>query len=155
MWTPDTDTAPAPENPYPFKLADTISTGHTANIFSSKFLPGASHMTIASCAGDSQILVYDVERLDRLVAGGLRSRLGELNGVNGPGVRRLLCHRDRVKRISTEASHPLPFPSKPRLTMIWYRTIHMSFLQFLKMERSANTTFERHTTAAQAVRLLS
>ncbi|KAJ9114679.1 hypothetical protein QFC22_005555 [Naganishia vaughanmartiniae] len=63
-------------------------------------------MTIASCAGDSQILVYDVERLDRLIAGGLRSRLGELNGMNGPGVRRLLCHRDRVKRISTEASNP-------------------------------------------------
>ncbi|KAJ9090733.1 hypothetical protein QFC19_009475 [Naganishia cerealis] len=96
MWTPDTDTAPVPENPYPFKLADTISTGHTANIFSSKFLPGASHMTIASCAGDSQILVYDVERLDRLVAGGLRSQLGELNGMNGPGVRRLLLSVSKI-----------------------------------------------------------
>lgn len=102
MWKPDNDTAATPENPYPFKLDDTISTGHTQNIFSSKFLPGASHMTIASCAGDAQILVYDVERLDRLVTSGFRSRLGELNGREGAGVKKLLCHRDRVKRISTE-----------------------------------------------------
>ncbi|KAI5454410.1 hypothetical protein NCC49_004463 [Naganishia albida] len=102
MWKPDNDVAASPENPYPFKLDDTISTGHTQNIFSAKFLPGASHMTIASCAGDAQILVYDVERLDRLVTSGFRSRLGELNGREGAGVRKLLCHRDRVKRISTE-----------------------------------------------------
>lgn len=117
MWKPDNGTAATPENPYPFKLDDTISTGHTQNIFSSKFLPGASHMTIASCAGDAQILVYDVERLDRLVTNGFRSRLGELNGREGAGVRKLLCHRDRVKRISTEASVTLS-PTCPRRLIV-------------------------------------
>lgn len=152
MWTPDTDTAPAPENPYPFKLADTISTGHTANIFSSKFLPGASHMTIASCAGDSQILVYDVERLDRLIAGGLRSRLGELNGMNGPGVRRLLCHRDRVKRISTEVGHSSYRNASTTSNDVIDRTTRMSFLRSQKTELSVNMIFGRHTIAAPVVR---
>lgn len=83
MWIPDANTPPTPSTPHPLTLSDVINTGHRANIFSSKFLPNASHPTIVSAAGDSQIRVFDVERLERTVHGGPGD--GELDGRSGPG----------------------------------------------------------------------
>lgn len=66
LWTPDASISPTLTTPHPLKLSDTIQTAHRANIFSAKYLPKANHPTIASVAGDGLVLVYDVERLDRL-----------------------------------------------------------------------------------------
>jgi nuclear receptor interaction protein len=60
-----------------------------------------------SCAGDGDIRVFDVDRLqpaDGLGMPSLRRARGALWGADGPGVRVLRCHRDRTKRIATEAS---------------------------------------------------
>ena len=65
IWEPDENTAPTTETPHPFRLRESIQTAHRANIFSAKFLPQAGHPTIASVAGDSRVMVYDVERLGR------------------------------------------------------------------------------------------
>ncbi|WWC71849.1 uncharacterized protein I206_105808 [Kwoniella pini CBS 10737] len=97
IWQPD----PHPSSsysPHPLKLADTISTGHRANIFSAKFLPNTSTPTIVSCAGDKDVRVFEVERLVR------NTSSGELIGARGDGVTILRCHKDRTKRIATENS---------------------------------------------------
>ncbi|KAL1409988.1 hypothetical protein Q8F55_003988 [Vanrija albida] len=103
MWTPDerTGMASSADSPHPLRLRETIITGHQANIFWSSFLPHSSTPRIVSCAGDSQIRVFDVERLQW--APTLRDK-GALDGRSGPGVTILRCHSDRTKRIATEAS---------------------------------------------------
>ena len=87
IWAAD-DHAPLDSpSPHPLKLRDTIITGHRANIFSAKYLPNTSTPTIVSCAGDSQVRVYEVERLARTETG-LQShgRMGsELWGGDGDG----------------------------------------------------------------------
>jgi nuclear receptor interaction protein len=73
---------PVTPSPHPLRLADTILTGHRANIFSAKFLPHANTPTIVSCAGDSDIRVFDVDRLTTAQVG---RRAGQLYGIDGPG----------------------------------------------------------------------
>ncbi|KAG7531942.1 hypothetical protein FFLO_04010 [Filobasidium floriforme] len=97
IWEPDENTAPTAQTPHPLRLKESIQTAHRANIFSAKFLPQANHPTIASVAGDSRVMVYDVERLGRT-----NSVVDELDGRSGSGVKEIMCHTDRVKRISTE-----------------------------------------------------
>ncbi|KAL7418329.1 hypothetical protein Q5752_006787 [Cryptotrichosporon argae] len=105
IWTPDPSSPSS--SPHPLRLADVISTGHTANIFSARYLPNAAVPTIISCAGDHEIRVFDVERLGRVEDGVVRGRRatpGDLNGWDGPGTTVLKCHRDRTKRLATETS---------------------------------------------------
>nr|XP_018260705.1 uncharacterized protein I303_06420 [Kwoniella dejecticola CBS 10117]OBR82863.1 hypothetical protein I303_06420 [Kwoniella dejecticola CBS 10117] len=102
IWEPDSNPSSSSSSssysPHPLKLADTISTGHRANIFSAKFLPNTNTPTIVSCAGDRDVRVFEVERL-------VRDNLsGELVGERGDGVTILKCHKDRTKRIATENS---------------------------------------------------
>ncbi|CAK9783723.1 unnamed protein product [Cutaneotrichosporon oleaginosum] len=109
IWTPDTrrDAPAAQLSPHPLKHSGTILTGHRANIFSCRFLPNSSTPTIVSCAGDGDIRVFEVERLrpaEGMSLPFVRRVRGALWGVDGPGVRVLECHRDRTKRIATEAS---------------------------------------------------
>ncbi|RUS24666.1 hypothetical protein BC938DRAFT_473256 [Jimgerdemannia flammicorona] len=76
--------------------------GHRANIFSAKFLPCTSDAVAASCAGDSEVRVFDVSRS--------ASRL--LREGEGSHLRRVYtCHRDRVKRIALEEGNPWVFLS--------------------------------------------
>nr|XP_019044312.1 hypothetical protein I302_07596 [Kwoniella bestiolae CBS 10118]OCF23242.1 hypothetical protein I302_07596 [Kwoniella bestiolae CBS 10118] len=100
IWQPDPHptSSSSSRSPHPLKIADTISTGHRANIFSAKFLPNTSTPTIVSCAGDRDVRVFEVERLVR------DSATGELKGERGDGVTILKCHKDRTKRIATENS---------------------------------------------------
>ncbi|WVR07807.1 hypothetical protein IAU60_004850 [Kwoniella sp. DSM 27419] len=101
IWHPDPhpSSSSSSTSPHPLKLADTIQTGHRANIFSAKFLPNANTPTIVSVAGDRDVRVTYVERLARDPGS------GELNGASlGAGVTALHCHRDRTKRIATENS---------------------------------------------------
>lgn len=73
---------PSTPSPHPLRLKDTIMTGHRANIFSAKFLPHANTPTIVSCAGDSDVRVFEVERLQTAQVG---RHAGALYGIDGPG----------------------------------------------------------------------
>ncbi|KAF2663878.1 WD40 repeat-like protein [Microthyrium microscopicum] len=81
-----------------FGLAATLDTGHTANIFSVKFMPNSSDSTIVSCAGDDEVRVFDIQRATQPT----NSRLYlSSNSTNGKVFR---SHDSSVKRIVTEAS---------------------------------------------------
>lgn len=49
-------------NAYTYVVLALIRTGHTANIFSAKFLPSSGDRLLVSCSGDGAILFSDVER---------------------------------------------------------------------------------------------
>ena len=100
-----------------FKLATTISTGHTANIFSVKFMPHSNDRTIVTAAGDKQVRVFDIEYSGRATAAssassGASARLTQgflSQGVQYPSdgntnTRIYRSHSDRVKKIVTESS---------------------------------------------------
>ncbi|KAL8651528.1 MAG: hypothetical protein Q9210_003205, partial [Variospora velana] len=53
-YQPDSSTAQ-------FLLNTTVSTGHSANIFSVKFMPHSNDRTIVTCAGDAEVRVFDIE----------------------------------------------------------------------------------------------
>ncbi|KAL9612946.1 MAG: hypothetical protein Q9167_002475 [Letrouitia subvulpina] len=44
-----------------FVLTTTVSTGHSANIFSVKFMPHSDDRTVVTCAGDAEVRVFDIE----------------------------------------------------------------------------------------------
>ena len=102
-----------------FALTTTVSTGHTANIFSVKFMPHSNDGTLVTCAGDSEVRVFDIEysaqssqSLQHTDQASAR-RLPQFNNLHN-GVRYLndgntrakiyRSHADRVKRIVTESS---------------------------------------------------
>ncbi|KKZ62209.1 hypothetical protein EMCG_03347 [[Emmonsia] crescens] len=108
-YQPDSSTAP-------FFLNTTIQTGHSANIFSVKFMPHSNDRTLVSCAGDSEVRVFDIEHSGRASAASefatsARSRRFN-NFFNGmwylteanTNARVYRSHADRVKRIVTESS---------------------------------------------------
>ncbi|KAI9726638.1 MAG: hypothetical protein M1828_001005 [Chrysothrix sp. TS-e1954] len=89
-------------SPSPFQLSTSISTGHTANVFSVKFMPHSNDRTLISAAGDADIRVYDLEYAGSTSSGatqGLRL-LSEADA----GTKVYRSHSDRVKRIVTESS---------------------------------------------------
>ena len=103
-----------------FRHTTTIATGHSANIFSVKFMPGSDDRTVVTAAGDSEVRIFDIEYSGRSTAAGARA--GSFVPVGGrrrpftvvEGVRYLSegdtnckvyrSHSDRVKRIVTESS---------------------------------------------------
>ena len=102
-----------------FRLATTVATGHTANIFSVKFMPHSNDRTVVTCAGDSEVRVFDLEysgetqeasRASLMAYEGRRSRRGAIyNGVRylndgDSNARVYRSHGDRAKRIVTESS---------------------------------------------------
>lgn len=105
-------------------LTTTVATGHTANIFSVKFMPHSNDQSVVTCAGDGDVRVFDIEYSGRSTLPSDASNLasvgrtavhesGRLNNVY-QGVRYLSdgdtnarvyrSHSDRVKRIVTESS---------------------------------------------------
>ncbi|CAL5872868.1 uncharacterized protein PFLUO_LOCUS7137 [Penicillium psychrofluorescens] len=108
-YQPDSSTAP-------FTLNTTVVTGHKANIFSVKFMPHSNDRTLVTCAGDSQVRIFDIEysgsngntspvaasvqsqRFDTFFAG------TRYLGVENTNARVYRSHADRVKRIVTESS---------------------------------------------------
>ena len=102
-----------------FALTTTVSTGHTQNIFSVKFMPHSDDRTLVTCAGDSEVRVFDIEHSGQSTAPPERSssassrrapRFNNLyNGVRylnhgDTNTRVYRSHADRVKRIVTESS---------------------------------------------------
>ena len=103
----------------PFSLLTTVSTGHRANIFSVKFMPQANDRTLITCAGDSEVRVFDIEYSGRSNISvdsldGAPARIRQHLDTTYKGVRYLnqgntnarvyRSHTDRVKRIVTESS---------------------------------------------------
>ena len=111
-YQPDSSTAP-------FALNTTIMTGHRANIFSVKFMPHSNDQTLVTCAGDSQVRVFDIEYSNSsssaaaasLFNTSARSRRFD-NFFDGArylserntNARVYRSHADRAKRIVTESS---------------------------------------------------
>lgn len=102
-----------------FSLTTTVTTGHTANIFSVKFMPHSNDGTLVTCAGDSEVRVFDIENSSQhpiSSVGSERRSSGRGATFNNlyKGVRYLSygdtnariyrSHADRVKRIVTESS---------------------------------------------------
>ncbi|EFR02981.1 hypothetical protein MGYG_09105 [Nannizzia gypsea CBS 118893] len=100
-----------------FFLNTTIVTGHSANIFSVKFMPHSNDGTLVSCAGDSEVRVFDIEHQGRSAAtttppipSARRRRISSFfSGMrylteNTTNSRVYRSHADRVKRIVTENS---------------------------------------------------
>lgn len=100
----------------PFTLNTSVATGHHANIFSVKFMPHSGDRTVVTCAGDSEVRVFDLEY------GGAGSNEGDatastrsrrfndffrsarwFNEAN-TNARVYRSHSDRAKRIVTESS---------------------------------------------------
>ena len=96
----------------PFKLTTTVSTGHTANIFSTKFMPHSNDSTLVTCAGDGEVRVFNIERAattssESSVRGQIfdnRYRGVKYYSQNNTNGRVYRSHGDRVKRIVTESS---------------------------------------------------
>ena len=55
--------------PYTKRVMVDLLTSHRANIFSAKFLPGASDKKIVSCAGDGTLLYTGMETSNDTIAG--------------------------------------------------------------------------------------
>lgn len=102
-----------------FKLATTVATGHTANIFSVKFMPHSNDRTVVTAAGDAEVRVFDLEYAGQtreastasaIATEGRRTRRNEVyNDVRylsdgNTDCRVYRSHGDRVKRIVTESS---------------------------------------------------
>ncbi|TPX38646.1 hypothetical protein SeMB42_g06619 [Synchytrium endobioticum] len=77
------------------QLLARFPTGHRANIFSAKFVPGTSDNVVVCCAGDGDVRVFDVAYASSRQV--LRSAYS--------------CHRDRAKRIVTLPDNPSVFLS--------------------------------------------
>ncbi|KAJ6260925.1 hypothetical protein Dda_3586 [Drechslerella dactyloides] len=92
-----------------FSFTHSISTGHTQNIFSVKFMPHSGDRTLVSCAGDGEVRVFDVnysaasiDTASSSFAHSVRQTSRLSHGETNTRVYR--AHRDRVKRIVTENS---------------------------------------------------
>ncbi|OJJ47901.1 hypothetical protein ASPZODRAFT_141461 [Penicilliopsis zonata CBS 506.65] len=111
-YQPDSSTAP-------FALNTTVFTGHKANIFSVKFMPHSNDRTVVTCAGDSQVRVFDIEYAarngDMAATSAFRAsaRSRRFNNFftgarylseGNTNARVYRSHADRVKRIVTESS---------------------------------------------------
>ncbi|KAI9670984.1 MAG: hypothetical protein M1831_005069 [Alyxoria varia] len=99
-----------------FKLATTVATGHTQNIFSTKFMPHSNDRIVVTAAGDGEVRIFDLEGNSQTSESSTRSTLGSsrVGGYLHNGLRYLSegdtnakvfrSHNDRVKRIVTESS---------------------------------------------------
>lgn len=103
----------------PFALNTTVQTGHKANIFSVKFMPHSNDGTLITCAGDSQVRVFDIEYASQnantaatsAFSASARSRRfnnffdgARYLSEGNTNARVYRSHADRVKRIVTESS---------------------------------------------------
>ena len=108
----------------PFVLTTSLATGHTANIFSVKFMPHSNDNTLVTAAGDSEVRVFDIEHSGRSSVPSDAANFPSSRQTRRPGARRganiyegvrylsdgntnarvYRSHGDRVKRIVTESS---------------------------------------------------
>ena len=111
-YQPDSSTSP-------FLLTTTVATGHTANIFSAKFMPHSNDRTLVTAAGDAEVRVFDIEYNGRTADSSAGPTMASTSrgqrfqsmyrGVRylsegNTNARVYRSHSDRVKRIVTESS---------------------------------------------------
>ncbi|KAG5065778.1 hypothetical protein JHK86_009509 [Glycine max] len=80
-----------------WKLLHSIDTGHTANIFCTKFIPETSDELVASGAGDAGVRLFN---LSRLSGSGFSD-----NAIIAPSAH-YQCHTRRVKKLAVENGNP-------------------------------------------------
>ncbi|KIO17169.1 hypothetical protein M407DRAFT_33177 [Tulasnella calospora MUT 4182] len=94
-----------------FQTSLTLTTGHTNNVFSIKFLPYTADMRVVTCSADREVRVFDLAKSngseDRLRVAGGGSRRWYERPESQCCVRVINCHTRRVKRIVTEDSSDL------------------------------------------------
>ncbi|TKY74456.1 WD and tetratricopeptide repeats protein 1 [Spatholobus suberectus] len=79
------------------KLLHSIDTGHTANIFCTKFIPETSDELVVSGAGDAEVRLFN---LSRLSGSGFSD-----NAIIAPSAL-YQCHSRRVKKLAVENGNP-------------------------------------------------
>ncbi|KAK5123260.1 hypothetical protein LTR85_002690 [Meristemomyces frigidus] len=102
-----------------FQLTTTVATGHTANIFSVKFMPHHNDRTVITAAGDGEVRIFDLEYAGQAREASASSSIAAESRRRGrntvySGVKYLTdgdtdsrvyrSHGNRVKRIVTESS---------------------------------------------------
>ncbi|KAL0322869.1 UNVERIFIED_CONTAM: WD and tetratricopeptide repeats protein 1 [Sesamum angustifolium] len=78
------------------KLLHSIETGHSANIFCTKFVPETSDELVVSGAGDAEVRLFNLSRL---------RRSGLEEGSISP-LAIFQCHTRRVKKLAVEVGNP-------------------------------------------------
>ncbi|XVE60569.1 hypothetical protein DITRI_Ditri05aG0139200 [Diplodiscus trichospermus] len=78
------------------KLLHSIETGHSANIFCTKFVPETSDELVVSGAGDAEVRLFNLSRL---------SGRGLDDGAITPSAL-YQCHTRRVKKLAVEVGNP-------------------------------------------------
>ncbi|KAM7253282.1 hypothetical protein ACFE04_008850 [Oxalis oulophora] len=78
------------------KLLHSIETGHSANIFCTKFVPETNDELVVSGAGDAEVRLFNLSRL---------SGSGVDDGLITPTAH-YMCHSRRVKKLAVEAGNP-------------------------------------------------
>jgi WD and tetratricopeptide repeat-containing protein 1 len=78
------------------KLSNSIDTGHSANIFCTKFLPETGDDVVVSGAADAEVRVH---RVTRSTVSSARASFSEQCAV-------FRCHTRRVKKLAVEAGNP-------------------------------------------------
>ncbi|GLT93742.1 hypothetical protein SLE2022_115180 [Rubroshorea leprosula] len=78
------------------KLLHSIDTGHSGNIFCTKFVPETSDELVVSGAGDSQVRLFNLSRLS--------GRERDDGAISPSAVYQ--CHTKRVKKLAVEVGNP-------------------------------------------------
>ncbi|KAM1180690.1 hypothetical protein ACFX13_020073 [Malus domestica] len=78
------------------KLLHSIETGHSANIFCTKFVPETSDELVVSGAGDAEVRLFNLSRLS--------GRGTDDNTISPSAVYQ--CHSRRVKKLAVEVGNP-------------------------------------------------
>ncbi|KAA8528339.1 hypothetical protein F0562_035694 [Nyssa sinensis] len=78
------------------ELLHSIETGHSANIFCTKFVPETSDELVVSGAGDAEVRLFNLSCL--------RGRGPEENAISPSGL--FQCHSRRVKKLAVEVGNP-------------------------------------------------
>uniref|UniRef100_A0A1J3IXC2 WD and tetratricopeptide repeats protein 1 n=1 Tax=Noccaea caerulescens TaxID=107243 RepID=A0A1J3IXC2_NOCCA len=78
------------------KLLHSVDTGHTANIFCTKFVPETSDELVVSGAGDAEVRLFNLS--------GVSSRADDENAVAPSALYQ--CHTRRVKKLAVEPGNP-------------------------------------------------
>ncbi|CAN8299158.1 unnamed protein product [Cochlearia groenlandica] len=78
------------------KLLHSIDTGHTANIFCTKFVPETSDELVVSGAGDAEVRLFNIA--------GSSSRADDDNAIAPMALYQ--CHTRRVKKLAVEPGNP-------------------------------------------------
>ncbi|KAL5982354.1 hypothetical protein ACLOJK_016425 [Asimina triloba] len=78
------------------RLLQSIDTGHSANIFCTKFIPETSDEFVVSGAGDAEVRLFNLSRLS--------GRRSEDNATEPLAL--FQCHSRRVKKLAVEAGNP-------------------------------------------------